>query len=318
MSLLTEAIDRFRSLDEVVVGGMSSWLGRKVAPDELIAKRNRPWGQRGQAAPTEIQRPRVDPNATTQAPPPPKPKSVRIDPFHGASVAAPAKPAQPIDPFYGAPAHPSASTQSAVHGPRFGSSDIKPPRGMSSGQTAILPSFSGATSASQPSSHTGATTEPPPGAATPPAERTFSTRFQPGSLQHSVHLFRQAKELSRLTGREAHVVQMGQKRYITDLPKATLARTRPHHQVLGTYTSGQWGQVASSLDSVIGLRAALNAFRTIMEATLSMSVGPTLMGRKSLAAVECERKRRKKNPNKWDLPVAIGGIALVKRSGPLG
>lgn len=74
----------------------------------------------------------------------------------------------------------------------------------------------------------------PPAEPTPtppaPAEQpgVLSTRHKPGTLAHTVHLFRQAKEIRSQIGRPVHVVQHAGKRFITTKPSA-------QHKILHTY-----------------------------------------------------------------------------------
>lgn len=76
----------------------------------------------------------------------------------------------------------------------------------------------------------------------PEAGASLAARHKPGSLQHTVHLFRQAKEIRQHIGRPVHVVQHGPKRYITTRPTS-------QHKILHTYES---------------LREAIHRFRAFL------------------------------------------------------
>jgi len=119
-------------------------------------------------------------------------------------------------------------------------------------------------------------------------ENVLATRHQPGTLQHTVHLFRQAKAIRSQVSRPVHVVQHGAKRYITTAPKHGA-------KILHTYES---------------LGDAILRFRSIREQTSAMSVGPFMGSINGVPAVDVRSEGGKKKLKRGAL------IPLIRRSGP--
>jgi hypothetical protein len=85
------------------------------------------------------------------------------------------------------------------------------------------------------------------------------------------------------------------------------------------------------------LTDAIQRFRNVDEATTSAMVGSrtasgeVFYGRRGLATVERERQERMRRQKRkckgydpecrdaeWDVPVPVGGVAMLRRTGPVG
>jgi hypothetical protein len=122
----------------------------------------------------------------------------------------------------------------------------------------------------------------------------LSTRHKPGTVAHTAHLFKQAKEIHGQVKRPVHVLQRGEKRYISTVPHSGA-------KVLHTYEQ---------------LRHAIAYLRSLIdESTVSGTVGPYMGSINGMPAVDVGTEDPK--DKRWKL--VRRPVALVQRSGaPIG